>query len=123
MVIVPHSESIAICGEAIDRSGEVGAPCEGTRVGESPLSSARPASVMALLMSAPLSSARVEEELEYQERWWALKSPRKRESSRVRRNSNAGEKPGGQEVVGGMYILMELPLMVAVMARCSVAAS
>ena len=64
---------------------------------------------------------------ECQEGWWALKSPRMRESSWVsKRESRSGWKSGGQEVEGRMYMLWIvrwLDDISIVMAECSVVLS
>ena len=51
VVMVDHSESMAMCGVEIERSGEVGLASEGSRVGESVLSRSRSESVR---VSCPL---------------------------------------------------------------------
>ena len=91
------------------------------------LSRTRSEGIRASRTSSPRAAARVSLVCEYHAGLWALKSPRTRLSSwRVRRSSREGEKLGGQDEVGGIYILYMLSgvlLMIAVMARCSVVES
>ena len=58
VVRVDHSVSMAICGEAMERSGEVGLPWEGSRVGVSRLRSWRSLSIRESNKELPLSAAR-----------------------------------------------------------------
>ena len=122
-----HSRSVAIAGVDMDRSGEEGLPKEGSRVGESELSRTRSEEVKESRMSRPRAAARESLVCEYHAGLWALKSPKMRVSSwGVRSPSREGVKLGGQDDMGGMYMLMMLRgrlLMVAVMARCSVMVS
>ena len=124
VVSVVHSKSVAISGVVMERSGEVAAPCEGSLVGVSELRMTRPAGISESRISSPRAAARVSLVCENHAGLWALKSPRMRVSSRgERRSSREGEKSGGHEEVGGMYmlkILSGVSLMMAVMARCSV---
>ena len=92
-----HSESIAIWGEAMERSGEEGFPEVGRRVGWSVLSRTRSESVNESWIESPLLAAEESEVEEYQEGWWALKSPKMRVSSWAwKSGSRAGAKPGGR---------------------------
>ena len=78
-------------------------------------------------MSLPRAAARVSVVWEYHAGLWALKSPRMRLSPRgMKSRSSFGRKLGGQDEMGGMYMLKMLIgmlLIVAVMARCSVIVS
>ena len=106
VVIVDHSRSVTISGVTIERSGDEGFPEEGSLVGESELSSTRLDAVRESRMVCPRAAARVSLVCENQAGLWALKSPRMMESSwGLRRASRSGVKLGGQEVMGGMYIL------------------
>ena len=75
-----QSESNAMFGEAMERSGEEGFPEEGRRVCMSELRRTRSASISESWMASPLLAAEESEVEEYQEGWWALKSPRMRVS-------------------------------------------
>ena len=83
MVKVDHSESMAMCGVEMERSGEVELESEGSRVGESVLRRTKSESVRASCMISPRPAALVSLVCEYQAGWWALKSPRMRVSSWV----------------------------------------
>ena len=61
VVMVRHSESMAMCGVAIVRSGEVGFPFVGSRVGESVLRSVRSESHSVEWMRSPRLAARKSE--------------------------------------------------------------
>ena len=76
VVRVSHSESIAMWGVEIVRSGEEELPLGGRRVGVSVLSSVRSESVSVLCMWSPLSADRGSVVWDYHEGWCALKSPR-----------------------------------------------
>ena len=127
VVRVLHSRSVAIAGVDMERSGEEGLPEEGSRVGESELRRTRSDEVKESRMSRPRAAARESLVCEYHAGLWALKSPRMMLSSwGVRSPSKEGVKLGGQDEIGGMYMLMMIRgklLMVAVMARCSVMGS
>ena len=75
MVSVYHSESIAMCGVAMERSGEE------ELVGVSVLSKDRSESVSKSNRWEPRAAPLVSLVNEYQAGLWALKSPRMRESS------------------------------------------
>ena len=93
-------------GVAIVRSGEEGLALEGSRVGESSLSSTRSLSVSACRIKSPRASARLSSVWEYQAGLWALKSPRMMLSSGGEKSpSRCGVKLAGHEVTGGMYML------------------
>ena len=81
MVRVVHSREAAISGVAMVRSGEVGLPWEGKRVGVSVFRRTRSAGVRASRISSPRAAARASLVCENHAGLWALKSPRKRESS------------------------------------------
>ena len=83
VVMGDHSESIAMCGVAMVRSGEEGLPVLGRRVGWSILRSTSSESMRASWMETPLFAAEESDVEEYQVGWWALKSPRMRVSSWV----------------------------------------
>ena len=78
-----QSESIAMWGVAMERSGEEGFPEVGRRVCISELRRTRSASNSASWMASPLLAAEESVVEENQEGWWALKSPRMRVSSWV----------------------------------------
>ena len=103
VVRVYHSESIAMCGVDKEMSGEeelVGL------VGVSVLSKVRSESVSKSSRWEPRAAPLASLVDEYQAGLWALKSPKIRLSSGgVRSRSREGVKSGGQEEVGGMYIL------------------
>ena len=124
---VVHVKSRAMSGVAIDRSGEVGFPWVGRRVGVSELRRTRLEGMRALEISSPRAAARASLVCEYHAGLWALKSPRMRVLSwGVRRPPRHGEKFGGQEDMGGMYILKILRgllLIWTVTAWCSVVES
>ena len=73
----------AKCAEHKERSGEVWGPFLGERVGVSSLRRQRSESLRASTNASPLLRARGSEVEEYQEGWWALKSPRMKESLEV----------------------------------------
>ena len=73
--------AVAISGVDIERSGEVGLPWEGRRVGVSVLRRTRSAGVSASRISSPRAAAPELVVSENQAGLWALKSPRKRVSS------------------------------------------
>jgi len=89
---VVHSRSDTIVLVAMERSGEVGCPEEGSRVGESPLRRTREAAVRASKMSHPRVAARESLVCEYHAGLWALKSPKMRVSPwGVKSPSSEGE--------------------------------
>ena len=103
---VVNRKSVAISGVEMERSGEVGLPWVGRRVGVSVFRRTRPAGIRALVISSPRAAARESLVCENHAGLWALKSPRMRESSPgARRSPTEGVKPGGQEETGGIYIL------------------
>ena len=124
MTRVDHSESIAMWGVEIVRSGDEGLPWEGRRLGVSVLSRVSSESVSVLCMWSPRSADRRSVVWEYHDGWWALKSPRMIVSPWAWEKSwREGVKCGGHDEIGGMYMLymcMGMLLMVAVMAKCSV---
>ena len=88
---VVHSRSVAISGVDMERSGDVGFPWEGSRVGESVLRMTRFAGSRALTISSPRVAARASLVCENHAGLWALKSPRMRVSScGVKRPSSEG---------------------------------
>ena len=100
---VVHLKSMAMWGVAIVRSGEVGSPLGGSRVGESSLSKTRSQSVRDWEMMLPRASARLSLVAECQAGLWALKSPRIKESSGGENSlSKSGVKDEGHEEVGGI---------------------
>ena len=106
VVMVDHSRSGTISGVTIVRSGDEGLPKEGSLVGESELRRTRLKEMRESWMSCPRAAARVSLVCENQAGLWALKSPKIMESSwGLRRASRSGLKLGGQEDIGGMYIL------------------
>ena len=70
-----YTETNAMWGEAIVRSGEEGSPREGTRVGESMLRRRRFESVRESVIRVSLASASVHVVGEYLVGLWALRSP------------------------------------------------
>ena len=125
--MVDHSKSGTISGVTIVRSGDEGFPEAGSLVGESELSRTKLEEVRESRIFCPRAAARVSLVCENQAGLWALKSPKIMESSwGLRRASRSGVKLGGQEEMGGMYMLYMLIgrlLIVAEMARCSVVES
>ena len=65
MVLVDHSESMAMCGEEMERSGEEGLELGGSRVGESVLRRSRSESVSMSWMSSPRPATLVSQVYEY----------------------------------------------------------
>ena len=62
------------------RSGEVGRPALGSLVGESSFRRKRGLLLRASVILSPCSAALLQEVEEYQDVWWALKSPTRMES-------------------------------------------
>ena len=87
-----HSRSAAIDGVAMDRSGEVGLPWEGSRVGESKFRRTRSVAISESSIKSPRAAARESLVCEYHAGLWALKSPRMRLSPwGVSKSSREGE--------------------------------
>lgn len=79
-------------------SGEVGCPEDGNLVYEFSLSTQKSERLISSAKLSPLVSEMEEDQSEL----WALKSPRMMVSDEVKKGEMEGEKPGGQEVRGGM---------------------
>ena len=98
VVRVVQEKSIARWAEQRDRSGEVGCPLGGRRVGESSLRRHSPLPFRASASASPRIMADWSRVMEFQEGWCALKSPTIKELSGVlKRRSKSGEWVGEHE--------------------------